>query len=60
MNDLAVSDINSNVTFVPYGKSGNFGNRIDRSFLSCVLVHGIGADVRHSVCTVFHLMAVGI
>ena len=49
MDDLAVADIDADVTFVPYGKSGDFGDGVNRSFLGGVVIHIIRADIGHSV-----------
>lgn len=60
MDDLPVPDIYSNVPFVPYGESGDFGDGINRSFFYGVLIHRVRADIGHSVCAVLHLMALRV
>ena len=60
MDDLAVPDIDTDVPFVPNSETGDFGDGINRSFFYGVLIHRVRADVGHSVCAVFHLMAVCI
>ena len=49
VDDLTVSDINADMTFVPYGKSGDFGDGVDSAFLGGVIVHIVSTDIGHSV-----------
>ena len=49
MDDLTVPDIDADMTFVPYGKSGDFGDGVDSAFLGGVVVHIVSTDIGHSV-----------
>ena len=60
MDDLSVSDIDSDMPFVPNGKSGDFRDRIDGSAFFGVCVHGVGTNIRHAVCAVLDLASLGI
>ena len=54
MNDLPVSDIDTDMSFVPNGKPRNLRNRINASAFFGIVVHGIGANIRHAVRAVFN------
>ncbi len=60
MDDLTVSDIDSNVALVPDGKAGDLRDGVDHAFLDGVGVHGICANVRHAVRAVFDLLGISI
>ena len=60
MDHLTASDIDADVAFMPNGKPRDFGDGINRAFFCGVCIHRISADIRHSVCAVFHLMGIGI
>ena len=60
MDDLSVSDIDSDMTFVPYGKSWDFRDRIDGSAFLGVCIHGVSTNIRHAVCAVLDLASLGI
>ena len=55
MNDLPVSDIDADMTFMPNGQPGDFRDRINGTFFFSVDVHGICANIRHAVCAIFNL-----
>lgn len=58
--DLAVSNINSDVTFVPNSQTRDFGDGINRSFFRGIFIHGVRTDVGHTVCTVVDFLGFGI
>ena len=60
MDDLSVSDIDSDMPFVPNSEPRDFRDRIDGSAFFGVCVHSVGTDVRHAVCTVLDLACLGI
>lgn len=60
MNDLAVSDVDADVSGFPDGKAGDFGDGVDRALFACVGVHRVRADVRHSVCRIADLARLGV
>ena len=59
-DDLAVSDIDSDVSFVPNSKTGHFGDRIDHSFNSCRFEHTVCRHVFHAVRAYYNITAGGI